>query len=255
MRVLTLLLLFLCLAPARAEPPRVLQVFAAASLTDAFRQLGAEFEASHPGVKVVFNFAGSQQLLQQLAQGAWADVLATADSSQMQAAVREGAVTSGASQVFARNRLMVVTPPENPAGVRGLSDLARPGLKLVLADKRVPAGAYTLTMLERAAADREFGPAFTSAVLSNVVSHEQNVRAVLAKVALGEADAGVVYVTDARAQKVGAVAIPDRLNPVAVYPMAVVARPKNPELARQFVTFALSPRGQKVLTRNGFLGR
>ncbi len=243
---LLILLLVLGLV-ARAEAPSTLQVFAAASLTDAFGTLGKQFEATHPGVRVVLNFAGSQQLIQQLAQGAQADVLATADSSQMAAAVREGVVLRGTDRIFARNRLIVVTPPDNPAGVRKLEDLARPGLKLILADKNVPVGGYTLQMLERV------GGGFSGKVLANVVSYEQNVRAVLTKVALGEADAGIVYVTDARAQKVLSVKIPDPYNPVAVYPIAATAHPARAALASEFVQYVRSPPAQKALVDNGFL--
>lgn len=237
-----LLLILLCLGTLRAEE---LQVFAAASLTDAFTQLGRHYERQHPGVRVVFNFAGSQQLIQQLAQGARADVLATADGSQMEAAAREGVVRP--ARIFARNRLLVVMPPDNPGRVKRFEDLARPGLKLVLADKNVPVGAYTAQMLEKVS------PAFRKAALANVVSYEQNVRAVLAKVALGEADAGVVYVTDARAQNVARIEIPDQLNPVAVYPIAPTARPLNARLADEFVRFVRSPAGQKILLDFGFL--
>lgn len=247
MRRLALLLLVLCLASGQAANQRTLQVFAAASLTDVFGQLGRQFERNHPGVRVVFNFAGSQQLLQQLVQGASADVLATADPSQMEAAVREGVVSAGSQRTFARNRLTLVTPPDNPARLLSFQDLARPGLKVILADQNVPAGAYSLQLLRH-------DPEFQKAVLGNVVSYEQNVRAVLTKVALGEADAGLVYCTDTRAQKVNSIAIPEAINPVAVYPIAPTARPSDPALAREFVAFVGSAQGQKVLRDYGFLG-
>ncbi|HZG68145.1 MAG TPA: molybdate ABC transporter substrate-binding protein, partial [Herpetosiphonaceae bacterium] len=173
-------------------------IFAAASLTDAFRQLGANFQQAHPGTTVTFNFAGSQQLAQQIAQGAPADVFAPASTKQMDALVQSGQVNGGTSQVLARNRLIVIYPEGNPAGLATLQDLAKPDVKLVLAAKEVPAGQYALDFFDKAAADSAFGDSFRAHALQNVVSYEENVRAVLTKLTLGEADAGIVYASDIR---------------------------------------------------------
>lgn len=252
--MLLILLLGGCVPPP--EPGGTLHVFAAASLTEAFGEIGTSFEASHPRVAVVYNFAGSQQLAQQIIEGAPADVFASASGKQMDALIAAERVAGGASQVFARNRLVVILPAKNPAGVSGLADLARPGMKLAFAAPQVPVGQYSLEFLEKAALQPEFGAGYKDAVLHNVVSQEENVKAVVAKVALGEADAGIVYVSDLSGDSgsgVGRLEIPDKLNVIASYPIAPVAGGANAALAREFVEFVLSPRGQEVLIRHGFL--
>ncbi len=192
--------------PATPPGSPTLTVLAAASLTELFTELGRLFEARNPQVKVTFNFAGSQQLAQQLNQGAGADVFASASPKNMDAVVQSGRVERGAVQNFARNRLVVILPSGRYAReqrrVRQLSDLAQPGLKLDLADSSVPAGQYSLEFLDKAALDPAFGPAFKAGVLKNVVSYEENVKAVVTKVALDEADAGIVYATDAIADSI-----------------------------------------------------
>lgn len=228
-------LLVLLLALALPVHAGELRVFAAASLTEAFKRLATAFEATHPGQKVVFNFAGSQQLVQQLAHGARADVLATADTVQMEAAQKRGLVAR--STVFARNRLVIIAPAANPQHLHTVKDLDRPNVKLILAHKNVPAGRYALELLQKAGVS-----------LKNVVSYEENVKAVLAKVELGVADAGIVYVTDARNRRVVTIQAPT--SPVAVYPLAVLT---NSAPARQFEAFVLSSAGQQILRQQGFL--
>jgi molybdate transport system substrate-binding protein len=241
------------LAPAE---PVDLNVFAAASLSAAFGEIGKQFEVTHPGVTVVFNFAGSQQLAQQINEGAPADVFASANKTQMDAVITAGGVTSAAPQTFVRNRLVAIFPKDNPAGLRALSDLANPGLKLVLAAQEVPVGRYSLDFLDKAAADPGFGATFKDDVLKNVVSYEDNVKAVLAKVALGEADAGIVYSSDVSGQdadKVGQLEIPNELNVIASYPIAPVRESRNAELAQAFIDFVLSQQGQDILAQSGFI--
>lgn len=242
-----------CESEPGAPVEDVLTVFAAASLNDAFGAMGQAFEAEVPGVRVVFNFAGSQQLAQQLAQGAPGDVFASADERQMAAVVESGRIEAEAPATFAHNRLAAVAAPGNAAGVRDLADLARPGVRLVLADEAVPAGQYALIFLDRAAQKDALGPAFQEEVLANVVSYEQNVRTVLTKVALGEADAGIVYASDAAAAEVEVVTIPERLNPEASYPIAPLQDAERPALAGAFVDFVLSEEGQGILAEYGFL--
>ncbi len=242
--------------PATAAPGRALTVFAAASLTDAFNTIGKNFQAANPGVSVAFNFAGSQQLAQQIAQGAPADVFASANNAQMAAVIKSGQVVSGTQHTFARNRLVVIYPQANPAGLTRLQDLAKPGLKIVLADKSVPVGGYALDFLARASQQPDFTAAYSPTVLANVVSYEQDVKAVLGKVALDEADAGIVYTTDIvgdASGKVGRLDIPDALNTIASYPIAPVQGSPNASFAQQFVNYVLSPAGQAVLAQYGFI--
>jgi molybdate transport system substrate-binding protein len=243
-------------APRAAAPAKNLTVLAAASLTESFTELGRLFESQNPGVTVTFSFAGSQQLAQQLDQGASADVFASASQKYMDAASQSKRVNPDEAKVFARNRLVVIFPKSNPAGLQDLKDLAKPGLKLVLADKSVPAGQYSLDFLDKAGKDPAYAAAFGANVLKNVVSYEENVRSVLTKVSLGEADAGIVYVTDisaAAADQVGRLDIPDTLNTLAVYPIAPIADSSNAATANAFVALVLSPEGQAVLARYGFL--
>ena len=236
--------------------PRNLTVLAAASLTEPFTELGKQFETQHPDSKVEFSFAGSQQLAQQLAEGAPADVFASANQKQMTAAVDSGRVEENSIESFAQNRLVVIYPQGNPAGLEVLEDLAGPGLKLVLAAKEVPVGQYSLDFLEKAGQVPLFGPSFPQSVLKNVVSYEENVRSVLNKVALGEADAGIVYSSDVSgeaASKVGQLNIPDELNVIASYPIAVIKDSQHTPQAQAFVALVLSPTGQEILAKHGFL--
>jgi molybdate transport system substrate-binding protein len=233
-----------------------LNVFAAASLTEPFGEIARLFESNHPGVHVVLNFAGSQQLAQQINQGAPADVFASANKAQMKTIIQAGEIVSGTQQTFVKNRLVVIYPQNNPAGVKELKDLSKPGLKLVLAAKDVPVGQYSLEFLNKAIADPAFGSAYQEAVLKNVVSYEDNVKAVLAKVVLGEADAGIVYTSDISREEAGKVSrldIPDALNVIATYPIAPVKSSQNPELAQAFIDLVLSPEGQDILAKYNFI--
>jgi molybdate transport system substrate-binding protein len=230
-------------------------VFAAASLADAFEQIAQRFEAKNVGAKVVLNLAGSQQLARQILEGAPADVFASASGKHMDVVVAGGRIQQGRAQAFARNRLVVIYPKQNPANIRSLQDLARPRVKIDLAAKEVPAGQYSLEFLDAAAQDREYGAEYRSAVLKNVVSYEENVRAVVGKVALGEADAGIVYESDVVAEggKLGTLEIPEALNPVATYPIAPIVDAKHGDAARDFVAYVLSDEGQSILEENGFV--
>jgi molybdate transport system substrate-binding protein len=232
-------------------------VFAAASLTDAFNELGRRLEQQNPGVRVRFNYAGSQQLVLQLQQGAEADVFASADGRWMRAAQEDG-LLAGSATLFARNRLVVLVPGANPARVDALADLARPGLKIVLAAEAVPAGRYTRQALDRLAGAPGLPADYAFRVLANVVSEEDNVKAVVNKVELGEADAGFVYRSDvtpgvARATKV--LEIPDRYDAMAAYPIALLRGSKHVALARRFLELVLGDSGQAVLERHGLTRR
>lgn len=234
-------------APARVE--KELVVFAAASLREAFTELAGRLEAQNPGVRVRFNFAGSQELRTQLEQGARADVFASADTKHMDGAKAAGLVRT--DRIFVTNVPVVIVPASNPAALRTFADLPR-AKKLVVGAPEVPIGAYTLQILDRAAA--ALGPAFRQEVEAHVVSRELNVKQVVAKVSLAEADAGFVYRTDAlgAGDRVTQIAIPTDLNVVAVYPIAVLEKAPATKLAEQWVKLVTSPEGQAVLSRFGF---
>jgi molybdate transport system substrate-binding protein len=230
-----------------------IQVLAAASLADAFREAGPLFEAAHPGVKVEFSFAGSNQLRTQLENGGPGDVFVSADRKQMDAASASKVVDPGTVRVIAHNRLALIVPRENRAGVKSLADLARPGLKIVVADQAVPAGNYTRIMLEKAG--RLLGPGVVKGIEANIVSREENVAAVVAKVALDEADAGVAYASDAaggNGPKLTVMALPPELEERADYVAAVTSRAGSAKAAAGFVEFLLSKQAQDVLQRRGF---
>ena len=242
-----------CVPPATPRQEELV-VFAAASLTDAFTEIGEAFGARNH-IEVTFNFAGSQTLAGQLTSGAPADVFASASDRQMQFAIDGERVDPSAVFTFAANRLVIVTPRENPGAVVTPVDLAFPGLKIVLADAAVPAGNYSLQFLAKASSDPAYTTTYSIAVLSNVVSYEENVRAVLAKIVLGEADAAIVYSSDVAGEQrdsVQIVEIPTDLNVVAAYQVAPVIDSDRPTMARIFVDFLLSPTGQSILNKHGF---
>ncbi len=231
-------------------------VYAAASLTEAFTSIGNLFMKLHPQTAVTFNFAGSQKLAQQLALSAPADVFASADTKQMQIAQRSGRIAKDGPEIFAHNRLIAVVSLNPTHPISHLFDLTHPGLKIVLAADTVPVGSYTRAFLLKAARDPVYGSAFRDSIVANTVSLEENVRAVLNKVVLGDADAGIVYSSDLDAVSAGRVRridIPDALNTIADYPIAPVIDSKNPESASAFVQLLLSTEGQKILAEYGFI--
>ena len=218
-----------------------ISVFAAASLTDAYKALGASFQHAHSGVTVQFNFAGTPTLLTQIEQGAQADVFASADTTNMDKLTADG-LTAGASQVFAHNQLEIVVEPGNPKGISRLADLAKPGVKYITEGQTVPAGKYALQALARAG------------VTVKPWSLETDVKSVVSKIELGEADAGIVYTTDVKAagRKVQGVPIPDSYNVVATYPLVAVKGSKNLDVANAFITYVVSAAGQSTLATFGF---
>ncbi|HMZ08842.1 MAG TPA: molybdate ABC transporter substrate-binding protein [Anaerolineales bacterium] len=237
---------------ATLEPePQALTVFAAASLTDAFTEIGLAFDAANPGVTTTFNFAGSQALRTQIEEGAPADVFASASGKEMDTLLTDSFVAAAAAQVFLTNNLLVILPADNPAALEKLEDLANPGIKIVLAAEEVPVGKYARQALDLM--DASFGSGFKDKVLANVVSNEDNVRQVVAKIQLGEADAGIVYVSDVvAAPELKSIEIPADLNVTAKYPIAPLVKSENSELASKFIEFVLSAEGQAILTTWGF---
>jgi len=241
-------------AAGDAPPGGKITVFAAASLSEAFREIGKAFTARNSTVSIDFNFAGSPTLRTQLEQGARADIYASADQAQMDLAVRSGVVADG-GQIFARNSLVIITPADNHPKVATAVDLANPGLKLVLANKDVPVGAYARQVLSAMEAGPAFGSGCSARVLRNLVSEESDVKQVVAKVQLGEADAGIVYRTDVTASvapKLTTISVPAGFNVVAAYPLSVVKGAPNERTARAFVAFVLSDEGQAILRKYGF---
>jgi molybdate transport system substrate-binding protein len=247
-----------CAAPAGAAPgsdERTLTVFAAASLADAFTELGHQLEAERPGLTVRFNFAGSQQLATQIEQGGRPDVFASAEERWM-AYASDRHLLSAEPMVFAHNRLVVIVPKTNPARIGRLLDLARGGVKLILAADAVPVGRYSRTVLQNLSRDPSYGSDYAKRVIGNVVSEEENVKSVVGKVQLGEGDAGMVYrsdVTPAVARRVRVLEIPDAANVLASYPIALVEGAPAPAAARAFIDLVLSPEGQRVLERRGLI--
>jgi molybdate transport system substrate-binding protein len=234
---------------AAAAPPSELAVFEAASLKDTFARLGERFEKDHPGVKVVHNAAGSQELRTQIEHGARADVFASADRKHMDALVKQG--LAGTPSVFTCNEPVVVVRPALAAAIKSFADVPRVE-RIVIGTPEVPIGAYTLQILDKASAKlaADFGKRFQA----KVASRELNVRQVLAKVALGEADAGVVYRSDALSAKgkVATIGIPAELNVIAEYPIAPVARAPRADLAAQWIALVKSGVGTAVLAEAGF---
>jgi molybdate transport system substrate-binding protein len=216
-------------------------VFAAASLAEAFKEIGTAFEHAHPGRTVVFNFAGSSTLAAQIVDKAPADVFASADESNMQKVVDAGEV-SGTPRIFATNYLTIIVPKGNPKHVESLTDMSRAGVVVALAAPQVPAGKYAAQIFSKAGAPVP------------KASEEVDARAVLSRVAAGEADAGIVYVSDIRAaaDKVEAVTIPAQYNVVARYPIAIVKGAGNTGDATSFAELVMSPAGQATLKKFGF---
>ncbi len=227
-----------------------LTVLAASSLTNVFPQIGEAFAHDHPRVAFDFSFGGTDALTAQIEQGAPADVFAGASTTYGDRLAGERLIDP--YRAFCTNRLVVVVPSSNPAGIASLADLQRPGVKVVVGAETVPVGAYTRKVLSNL--DATFGSDFDRKVLANVVSDEDSVEGVLTKVRLGEADAGFVYITDARAagSDVKALDLPEAAQAVATYPIAAVRASTNLAMARRFVDYVLSPPAQALLRRAGF---
>lgn len=237
--------------PIIDSAPQTLTVFAAASLTDAFTEIGKNFETQNSNITVTFNFAGSQALRTQIEEGAPADVFASASGKEMETLITNSFVTQNTSQIFLSNKLIVILPADNPAGIDSLENLATSGIKIVLASEEVPVGNYARQSLELM--NDSFGADFKDKVLANVVSNEDNVKQVVAKIQLGEADAGIVYTSDAiAAPELKTIEIPTALNVIAKYPIAPLIESTNSELANAFITYVLSDEGQAILQKWGF---
>lgn len=234
--------------------PVTLNAFAAASLTESFKDIATQYKQAHPNVTITYNFNGSQLLEQQIANGASADIFASADQTNMKKASDASLVT--ASKIFARNKLAVIVPSSNPGKIQTLKDLAQKGKKIVVAAPSVPVGKYMLQVLDKMGKSTDYGSSYESAVKGNFVSQEENVKSVVQKVQTGEADAGFVYLTDitqAVSSKITIIDIPDTFNVIAEYPIAVTKDSKHAQDAQAFIDFVLSTQGQAILTRYHFI--
>jgi len=241
-------------ATTKANPlPTVqLKVYAPSALTEASKELGAAFENRNPGVKIGFEIGHSPTHRLQLEQGARADVFISAGEKDMKDAIATKLVAEGASAVFAHNQLIVVLPPNNPAKIQSLEDLARPGVKVLLAAEEVPAGKVTRDLLEKLDKARS-GQELKAKILTNVTSNEPGVKPIIAKLKLAEADAGIVYISDSvAAPDLKTVIISPEVNVVAKFTIAPLLKSDAPDQAKAFTVFALSSEGQAILKKMGF---
>jgi molybdate transport system substrate-binding protein len=249
--ILLIILLTACSSSPSVSESRTLNVFAAASLTDAFTEIGNNFQNAIPNVTVTFNFAGSQALRTQIEEGAPADVFASASGKEMETLITGSFVIAESSQNFLSNKLVIILPADNSAEIDSLEDLATSGFKIVLAAEEVPVGNYARQSLDLM--NGSYGTDFKDKVLANVVSNEDNVKQVVAKVQLGEADAGIVYTSDAvAASELKTIEIPNELNVIAKYPIAPLVESANADLAEAFITYVFSDEGQEILQKWGF---
>lgn len=241
------------MSSARDHIAGSLTIYAATSLTDVFEAIGAAFVDAHPDVDIFLNFANSATLAAQIAAGAPADLFASANELQMDKLVESGRVDESEVEIFAHNRLTVIVPADNPGDVQTVEDLTMEGLLLVLAAEGTPIRAYTDAML--ASYNADYGENFSERVLRNLVSEENNVRQVVARVALGEADAGVVYQSDALgdvADQLITISVDERHNQLASYPIAPLKDTVAPELSIAFIHFVRTDEAQSIMAENGF---
>jgi molybdate transport system substrate-binding protein len=255
--ILALLLVAGCTSAGSAPAPgkKELTVFAAASLTGAMTDIAKAYEAADPDTKIVLNFDGSQALRTQIEQGAHADLFLSANTRHMTALQGEGLIVNDSVKVFAKNKLALIIPKDNPANITGLSDLATPGIRLVMGTKEVPFGDYTRQALGKMVDDPAYGPAYRDALMRNVISEEPTVPSLVAKLRIGEADAGIAFASDVSEgdrELVTSIPIPDRYNVIASYPLGIVQESKAKDQAAAFARFITSAEGNAILTRYGF---
>jgi molybdate transport system substrate-binding protein len=257
--ILALLVAAGCTATQPASEPELrkneLVVFTAASLTGAMTDIAKEYEKVHPDTKIVLNFDGSQALRTQIEQGARADLFLSANTKHMTALQGEGLIVNDSVTTFTKNKLALIVPKDNPAGITGFSDLSQPGIRMVMGTKEVPFGDYTRQALQKMADDPACGPEYRDAVMANVISEEPAVTSLVAKIRLGEADAGIAYASDVSEGDrafVTTIAIPDQYNVIASYPLGIVRESVAQDRAAAFAEYISSPEGNAVLTRYGF---
>lgn len=237
-----------------AEQPKELTVFTAASLTGAFGEIGQIYK-NETNTNVVFNFDGSQVLRTQIDNGAYADVFASANTKQMNAVKAEGLMNNSSVSIFTRNKISLIVPKDNPANIHNLTDLAKPGVKIVIGTKDVPVGDYALQIINKLGNDSAYGPDYKNKVMANIISQETAVNYVVTKVALGEADVGFAYVSDVTenlSAKVDKIEIPDKYNVIGEYPIGILKQSKYPAEAEKFIDLVMSDKGAAILEKYGF---
>ena len=237
-----------------AEQPRELTVFCAAGLTGAFNELGQIYK-NESNVSVAFNFDGAQILRTQVENGAYADVIVSANDKNMRELSTMGFLNNSSISVFARNWQALIVPKNNPAQIQNLSDLAKPGLKIVMGVKDLPITNSTMQILDKLAADPAYGPKYKEKVLSNVISQETNINFIVSKVALGEADAAFVHkseVSPEYAEKVMVIDIPEKYNVKSEYAIGVLNQSKSSDLAEKFINLVKSADGKAILEKHGY---
>jgi molybdate transport system substrate-binding protein len=247
-------LLFATNACICQEQQNELTVFTASSLTGAFGEITQLYE-NETNINVMSNYDGSQVLRTQIDNGAYADVFASANTKQMNALKAEGLMNNSSVSIFTRNKLALIIPRDNPAGIHNLTDLARPGVKIVIGTKDVPVGDYAMQIINKLGNDSAYGPDYKIKVTNNIISRETNVNYVVTKVALGEADVGFAYVSDVTkdlAAKVDKVEIPDKYNVIAEYPIGILKQSKYPIGAKRFIDLVKSDKGAAILEKYGF---
>ncbi len=251
--VIAIVLLASALSVGAQNREKRLTVFAATSLTDVFEGLRDAFIAANQDTEILLNFSSSSTLAAQLVQGAPADVFASANEAQMGLVIASGLIAPAAVEIFAHNQLVLIAPAKNPANIASVSDLGKESVLLVLAAPGTPIRAYTDAMLLSHA--EEYGGDFTARVMGNLVSEESNVRQVATRVALGEADAGIVYQTDAigdLSEDLQVIDIEPEHNQIAAYPIAPLSGAANPPLAQTFIDFIRSADAQPLFAAYGF---
>ena len=251
--VLAILCVSTFIGSAQERKSGNLTIYAATSLTDAIEAMRDAFVETNPEVEILLNFASSSTLAAQLMEGAPADIFASANEKQMELVVDNGRIDENGAQIFAHNQLVLIVPADNPAAIQTMQDLTNERILLVLAAEGTPIRAYTNAML--ASYNAEFDEGFNERVMLNLVSEESNVRQVVTRVALGEADAGIVYQSDVIgdvADRLITIPIDDRHNQLASYPIAVLSDTPDAPLAAEFISFVHSEEAQRILADNGF---
>lgn len=253
--VLCFILLINVIPSACSEEPKELAIFCGAGLAGAFNEIGQLYEnASNIGV--AFNFDGLPSLRAQIENGAYADVLVSSNLKHMDALKAEGLINNSTVKIFARNKVAVVVPKDNPANIVNLTDLARPGIMILMGTKELPIGDYARQVLDKLANDSEYGPEYKEKVISNIVSEETTVNRIVSKVALGEVDAGFAFMSDVSPSMVGKVTkipIPDKYNVVGDFPVGVLSQSNNSQEAQAFIDVIMSNEGQAILDKYGFI--
>ncbi len=254
--VLAAFVLAACAGDPVEDSPASVTIFAAASLTSAFEELARQFKSQTPGAEVLLNLGGSQQLAQQLAFGAPADIFVSADRRQLDVVIESGRIQADNIRLLASNQLVILVAPQASHLILEAADLTRPGLKIALAAEEVPLGQYTRAYLRAAEASGEYPPGFSDRVLVNVATFEVNARAVLGKVLLGETDAGIVYASDAHSAEESAavvIPIPMSLTPEIGYWVATIEGSHAASLSKAFLDFLFSDSGRRILEMNGLM--